>query len=59
MVTFMSPDWPATLTEAVDRLMSTMTADDLAALRDTLVTFPPKSVQVWDHMGSNRDSAFT
>lgn len=30
----MSPDWPSTLTAAVDRLMATMSADELAALRD-------------------------
>lgn len=31
----MNPDWPSTLTEAVDRLMSTMRVEDLATLRDT------------------------
>ena len=31
----MNPDWPSTLTEAVDRLMATMSAEDLATLRDT------------------------
>jgi len=31
----MTTDWPSILTEAVDRLMSTMTADELTALRDT------------------------
>ena len=31
----MDPDWPSTLTEAVDHLMSTMSASNLAALRDT------------------------
>jgi len=31
----MNPDWPLTLTEAVDRLMSTMSADDRTALHDT------------------------
>lgn len=31
----MANDWPSTFTAAVDRLMSTMTADDLTALRDT------------------------
>ncbi len=30
-----STDWLSTLTEATDRLMSAMSADDVAALRDT------------------------
>jgi len=42
----MNSDWPSTLAEAVDRLMSTMTADELNALRDT-----PEGGLILQHFG--------
>ena len=39
-------DWPSTLNDGVDRLMSTMTADELPALRDT-----PKGSLILQHFG--------